>query len=179
MVSRRAKVAFIEKTEDWKDEAGEQIFGVVAICCGLHCFLDSLAHVVTWPHLTACVPVLTAPLINWQDILHLQYCFHFSADCISFKNLAGLQILFWDFPMSHLKKQRRTMRNMALGASSWKSSCLRQWQNPSRMIQPIPSMKEMRSMKMKCIHELHFHMLLSCSELWEISKKRKGKACLS
>lgn len=126
-------------------------------------------------HLTSSHCLCACP--HWQDILHLQYCFHFSADHISFKNLADLQILFWDFPISHLKKQRRTMRNMALGASSWKSSCLRQGQNPSRMIQPIPSMKEMRRMKMKCINK--FHMLLSCSELWEISKKRKGKARLS
>lgn len=92
-----------------------------------------------------------------------------------FKNLAGLQVLFWDLPTSHLQKQRRMMRNMALGASSWKSSSLRQGQNLSKMIQPIPSMKEMRRMKMKCINKYHFHMLLSCSEFWEITKKRRGK----
>lgn len=90
-----------------------------------------------------------------------------------FKNLAGLQILFWDLPTSHLQKQRRTMRNMALGASSWKSSSSRAGQNLSKMNQPIPSMREMRRTKMKCINNFHFHMLLSCSELWEITKKKE------
>lgn len=90
-----------------------------------------------------------------------------------FKNLAGLQVLFWDLLTSHLQKQRHTMKNMALGASSWKSSSLRQGQNLSKMIQPVPSMKEMRRMKMKGMNKLHFHMLLNCSELWEITKKRR------
>lgn len=126
---------------------------------------------------TACERVLTTSLLNWQYPLHLQWFFFFISQLMNslFKNLAGLQVLFWDLPTSHLQKQRRMMRNMALGASSWKSSSLRQGQNLSKMIQPIPSMKEMRRMKMKCINKYHFHMLLSCSEFWEITKKRRGK----
>lgn len=92
-----------------------------------------------------------------------------------FHNLAGLQLLFWDLPTCHLQKQRRTMSSMALGAPSWRSSCLRQGHSLSKMSQPILSTKKMRRMQMKCIHKFHFHMLLSCFELWEITTKKKDR----
>lgn len=77
--------------------------------------------------------------------------------------------------MSHLQKQRRMMSSMALGAPSWKSSCLKQGHSLSKMSQSILSMKKMRRMQMKCIHKFHFHMLLSCSELWEIATKERDR----
>lgn len=67
------------------------------------------------------------------------------------------------------------MSSMALGAPFWKSSCLRQGHRLSKMSQPIPSRKKMRRMKMKCVHKFHFHMLLSCSELWEITTKKRDR----
>lgn len=112
---------------------------------------------------------LTSALLNCLLPPHICSVFSISKLIISpFQTLAGLQVLFWDLPTSHLQKQRHTMRNMALGAPSWKSSSLRRGQSLTKMRQPATSTKKTMRMKMKYMNKFHFHMLLSCSELWKL-----------
>lgn len=178
MPSRRAEVTYIGKTESRKDnEAEEQIFRIIAICCFLlSVVLDSVAPATTSPDQHGLQHVLTTSLLHWQHPLHLQsVCMHtctyinrykaFPAH--PFKNPSGLQVLFWDLPTSRLQKHRRTRRNTASGASSWKSSSSTQGWNLSRTRQKTPSMKKKMWVKMKYVNRFHFHTLLSCSEFWK------------
>lgn len=153
MVSRRAKVTSTENTEkmSWENQSLGLLPSLTGTSPHVHCLWGCSYN----SHAEIAIPLAFTVflLLISQQITS------------PFKNLAGLQLLFWDLPTSHLQKQRRMMSSMALGAPSWKSSCLRQGHSLSKMSQPIPSVKKMGRMKMKCIHKLHFHMLLSCSEL--------------